>query len=114
MMERWIDEGISFLALGLDVIAALFIGIGAVEAVKNTFGKLSIRNAHPESRLQLGRWLTLALEFLLAADVLRTAMSPTWNEIGKLAAIAAIRTALNYFLEKELDRQEQAEKESGT
>jgi hypothetical protein len=34
--------------------------------------------------------------------VLATAVAPSWNDIGKLAAIAVIRTALNYFLEREL------------
>ena len=43
-------------------------------------------------RLTLGRFLALGLEFQLAADVLRTAISPSFEEIGKLAAIAAIRT----------------------
>jgi len=47
-------------------------------------------------------WLVLALEFLLAADILRTAISPTWNDIGQLAAIAAIRTFLNYSLSHDL------------
>jgi uncharacterized membrane protein len=46
------------------------------------------------------------LELLLAADILRTAVAPTWEDIGKLAAIAAIGTALNYFLEKELKTME--------
>jgi uncharacterized membrane protein len=106
MIELWIKEIISFLAIAIEAIAALFIGIGAIEGVKNTFANLSSKNAHKESRLRLGRWLALALEFSLAADVLRTAVSPTWNEIGQLAAIATIRTALNYFLEREIDRQE--------
>ena len=53
-------------------------------------------------RLKLGRWLALALEFELAADILRTAVAPTWSEIGQLAAIAALRTALNYFLGREI------------
>ena len=46
----------------------------------------------------------MALEFELAADILRTAVAPTWNEIGQLAAIAALRTLLNYFLQKEIDK----------
>ena len=46
----------------------------------------------------------VALEFELAADILRTAIAPSWSEIGLLAAVAAIRTALNYFLEKEIER----------
>ena len=49
-------------------------------------------------------WLLLALEFELAADVLQTAISPTWDDVGKLAAIAAIRTVLNYFLEQDIEK----------
>lgn len=55
-------------------------------------------------RLELGRWLGLALEFEIAADILRTAVAPTWNEIGQLAAIIVLRTALNFFLQKEVER----------
>jgi len=50
-------------------------------------------------------WLVLALEFLLAADILRTAISPTWNDLGQLAAIAGIRTFLNYSLSHDLRTQ---------
>ncbi|WP_435770721.1 DUF1622 domain-containing protein [Nocardioides sp. SYSU DS0651] len=53
-------------------------------------------------RLTLGRFLALGLEFLLAADILSTAVAPTFEELGKLAAVAAIRTALNYFLSREI------------
>ena len=56
-------------------------------------------------RLSLGRFLTLGLEFQLAGDILRTAIAPTFTEIGQLAAIAAIRTALNYFLSNEIERE---------
>ena len=56
-------------------------------------------------RLSLGRFLTLGLEFQLAGDILRTAVAPTYTEIGQLAAIAAIRTALNYFLGKEIEKE---------
>jgi uncharacterized membrane protein len=53
-------------------------------------------------RLSFARYLTLALELQLAADILSTAVAPTWERIGKLAAIAIIRTALNYFLSLEM------------
>ena len=62
---------------------------------------------------RLARWLVLALEFALAADIVRTAIEPTWKDIGMLASIAVIRTFLNYFLmrdlEKVLERKELAE-----
>ncbi len=55
-----------------------------------------------ETRFILARYLALALEFQLAADVIETAILPEWTKIGQLAAIAAIRTGLNYFLSKEI------------
>ena len=53
-------------------------------------------------RLDLGRFLVLGLEFQLAADILRTAVAPSFEELGQLAAVAAIRTALNFFLGREI------------
>jgi uncharacterized membrane protein len=52
---------------------------------------------------RFGMWLLLGLEFELAADIIGSVFSPTWQEVGKLGAIAAIRTFLNYFLEKDLE-----------
>lgn len=53
-------------------------------------------------RLQLGQSMVMGLEFQVAADILKTALSPTLNEVTLLAALIAVRTALNYFLEREL------------
>ena len=73
---------------------------------------LLARRFAPHSHSVVGRkeiwvrfalWLILALEFELAADVLHTAISPTWDDVGMLAAIAAIRTVLNYFLERDIE-----------
>ena len=55
---------------------------------------------------RFGVWLLLGLEFELAADIVGSVFSPTWQEVGKLGAIAVIRTFLNYFLEKDLDEAE--------
>jgi uncharacterized membrane protein len=52
--------------------------------------------------LRLAGWILLALEFTLAADIVRTSISPSWEDLGKLAAIAAIRTVLSIFLERDL------------
>lgn len=98
-------------------VAALVIAIAVVEGVVRTVLLLlqslsaapssSTHEAKEDVRLRLGRWLALALEFLLAADILRTAVAPTWSEIGQLAAIATIRTALNFFLQLEIDKSEE-------
>ena len=53
-----------------------------------------------------GVWLLLGLEFELASDIIGSVVSPSWQDVGKLGAIAVIRTFLNYFLEKDLDSAE--------
>ena len=97
---------IEYLARGVEFAAALIIGIAAVEATIKSLLLFVRRGAPPqqknEVRLTLGRWLAVALEFELAADILNTAVTPSWNDIEKLAAIATLRTALNYFLEREI------------
>ena len=102
---------IEYLARGVEFAAALIIGIAAVEATIKALRLFIHRSAPPsaknEVRLTLGRWLAVGLEFELAADILRTAITPTWREIEQLVAIASLRTALNYFLEREI-RQESA------
>ncbi len=100
---------IEYLARGVEFAAALVIGLAALEATVKAIAIFFRRNARPEEknqvRLTLARWLAVALEFELAADILNTAVTPTWSDIEKLAAIAALRTALNYFLEKEIDQE---------
>lgn len=61
--------------------------------------------------VRFGVWLLLGLEFELAADIVRSAISPSWTEIGQLGAIALIRTFLNYFLERDVEQY--AEEPSG-
>ena len=97
---------IEYLARAVEFAAALIIAIAAARATWQSMKLLLSSDAPAEAkvavRLTLGRWLAVALEFELAADVLNTAVTPTWGDIEKLAAIAALRTALNYFLEKEI------------
>lgn len=106
-----------WLASGSEAAAALVIGLATIEGVVRAvwlFGKGAIpgggvrehQDEKEQVRLRLGRWLAVALEFELAADVLRTAVAPTWNEIGQLAAIIVLRTLLNFFLQKEIDKAE--------
>lgn len=109
-----------WFAAGAEAAAALVIGLAAIEATAralvaffhHTSAQTPTGRSHDqkeEIRLRLGRWLALALEFLVAADILRTAVAPTWNEIGELAAIVILRTLLNYFLQKDIDTAEAKE-----
>jgi uncharacterized membrane protein len=63
---------------------------------------------------RFGVWLLLGLEFALAADIITSVISPTWQDIGELGAIAVIRTFLNYFLEHDLENAETAAKRAQT
>ena len=100
---------IEFAARGVEFAAAILISLAALEATVRAVLLFFRPNATPEQkngvRLTLARWLALALEFELAADILNTAVTPTWTDIEKLAAIATLRTALNYFLERELQQE---------
>lgn len=49
------------------------------------------------------------VSLLLAADLVDTAIAPSWDQIGQLAAIAAIRTGLGFFLERDIDAVRPAE-----
>lgn len=91
-------EGIAAIVIAHAILRAFVLYIRS-SVLHSTIDKLEIR-------LSLGKSLALALEFLLAADILRTAVAPNWDDIGKLAAIAALRTLLNYFLERELKHSE--------
>ena len=116
-MEQHLREFALFVAMLAEGAAALVVAVAVVEAFARAaflFLPSRLRNSvshhlseKEEVRLRLGRWLAVALEFLLAADILKTAVAPTWDDIGKLAAIATLRTLLNYFLEKEIDKEEE-------
>ena len=95
-----------FLISIVEMSAALIISLASIRALFRSilyYFNRSPRFSIETVRLQLARWLSLGLEFALAADIMRTGLNPTWNEIGQLAAIAILRTALNYFIQKEIE-----------
>ncbi len=106
-------QATQYLAAGVEAGAGLIIGLAAIQAIMSVFLLFSRRVQNQQDkeivRLNFARWLALALEFELAADILRTAVAPTWDEIGQLAAIAVLRTGLNYFLQKEIDKASEQE-----
>ena len=116
MFEPLFKELTFYLAYAIEAAAALIIAAASAIAVARSVLVLVRHSRHTSAsapsngteqetvRLELGRWLALALEFELAADILRTAVAPTWNEIGQLAAIVVLRTALNFFLRMEIEK----------
>ncbi|MBB4081546.1 DUF1622 domain-containing protein [Brevundimonas lenta] len=105
-MEASVKEFAELVALFCVTISVFLLAGGAVFA----FGRL-VWNWRSFADLDVRRriWLhfagviVLALEFALAADIAETAVAPTWDDIGRLAAIAGIRTFLNLFLERDME-----------
>lgn len=95
VLMEYAQHTMLYLADAIQFCAAILIALAAAQA---TFRSLVVffRRASPESatedvRLRLGRWLVLALEFQVAADILRTAVAPTWDEIRASYRLSASR-----------------------
>ena len=110
-MEELLVTAVGYLRLIVEAIGATVVGFGALATTyRYVLSLVGIREyTNNQIRLYLGRYLALGLEFQLGADILSTAVAPTLDEVLLLGAIAAIRTALNYFLSQELERERQLE-----
>lgn len=100
------------------LIEAAVVAILAVAAALAAFRLVRIALAGDDTMavrrevwLKFGVSMVLALEFALAADIIRSAIAPSWDAIGKLAAIAAVRTVLNLFLVRDLETLGRAERD---
>ena len=106
-MEEFLVTAVGYLKLAVEAVGAAIVGFGALATVViyllSLFGIR--KRSYTEIRLFLGRYLVLGLEFQLGSDILSTAVAPTIAEIEILAAIVVIRTVLNYFLSKEIERE---------
>lgn len=115
LLEGGIGWIVALLRLMLESIAVACVALGLVTSLKLAAEGLRDRDrsrTFVALRLRFGRWLVLALEFQLAADIVATTVAPSMEALARLAAIAAIRTFLNYFLQKELEAEDGVTKES--
>ena len=105
-MEELLKVIANHVALAVETVAVLIVAFGAAHALIDILAALVKGTRHPgwarSIWVTFGQWLLGSLQFALAADIVRSAISPTWEQIGQLAAIAAIRTFLSYFLERDL------------
>jgi uncharacterized membrane protein len=108
-VEELLVTAVGYLKLAVEAVGAAIVGFGALATVVvyllSVFGIR--KRSYTEIRLFLGRYLALGLEFQLGSDILSTAVAPTIGEVEILAAIVIIRTVLNYFLSKEIERERQ-------
>jgi len=107
-MEENFVSLVGWLRLAIETVSIILVTVGAAVAVVLLVRHLLAPQTGSLNRVRLtfGRALVLALEFQLAADIIGTAVSPSWDQLGKLGAIAVIRTFLNFFLTRELKEEE--------
>ena len=114
-MEALMTEISRSAALVIEAMALLIIAASSLVAfagsVRLMFGAEASSDEKRALWLRYARWLVAALTFQLGADLIGTAISPTWDDIGRLAAIAAIRTFLSFFLERDVAEMSRAERE---
>jgi uncharacterized membrane protein len=117
-MEETLHHLAEYVALAVNVVAILAIALGSLEA---TIGLVrvgmtkSTAQAKAAVWMRFAGWLIVALTFQLAADIVETTISPTWDDIGQLGAVAVIRTFLNFFLSRDMEeiRKQAAEEVAG-
>src|SRR5262245_48931688 len=106
-MHDWLFTATDYAIVFIDAIALVIVIIAVVEAFING---LRLMFAHPDGHerrevwLRFARWLVAALTFQLAADIIETSVTDDWKSLGRIAAVAVIRTFLNYFLERDVDK----------
>ena len=95
---------ILWIKLCVEILAAIIVGTGILSTVIYWLRLLCVRDVKSfyKARLRLSHFLLVALEFQLAADILGTAAAPGWGQLGRLGAVAVIRTFLSYFLTREI------------
>jgi uncharacterized membrane protein len=105
-MEEMLKHLAEYVALTVNMIAILGIAIGALEALIGLL-RVGMRDSSAQEKaavwMRFAGWLIIALTFQLAADIVETTIAPSWDDLGKLASVAVIRTFLNFFLNRDMD-----------
>jgi uncharacterized membrane protein len=113
-MKPWVIALTEPVVVALDLVALLVVVLGSLEALYSLPLQVLRGTSGHERRaawLRFARWLVAALTFQLAADIVESSISRGWEDIGRLAAVAMIRTFLNFFLDRDVEelRQRQSE-----
>ena len=105
-VKDWISLFADIAVVAIDAMAVLIIAVGTLEmfvtCVRSVFNPSRTGRDLRDGYLRYARWLIAGLTFQLANDIIVSARAPTWEDIGRLAAIAFIRTFLNFFLERDI------------
>jgi uncharacterized membrane protein len=117
VVKEWLILATEPAIVIIDGLALVFIVVGTVEAFVSGLRLMVSSPAGHERRdvwLRYARWLVAGLTFQLAADIVETSITTSWDAVGRLAAVALIRTFLNYFLERDLAETREHQHQSET
>jgi len=116
-MEELLKQLAERVALSIEAVGILVVTIGTLGAVV-AIGRMMLTGksdlTRREAWLTFARWLAAGLTFQLAGDIVHTAVAPKWDDIGRLAAIAVIRTFLTFFLERDIRELRELQSRDGT
>jgi uncharacterized membrane protein len=114
-MEEWLVYLTERAVILINGAALAVVIYGTVEAFVAAIRIIVAGRLSEEERslvwLEFGRWLVAGLSFQLAADIIETSISPSWEDIGRFAAIAVIRTFLNFFINRDMGELRERRKE---
>ncbi|MGM4886051.1 DUF1622 domain-containing protein [Tardiphaga sp. 604_B6_N1_1] len=115
-MKEWLIYATENAIVIIDALALVIIVVGTVEAFFSGMRAMLGSPSGHERRdvwLRYARWLVAGLTFQLAADIVETSITTDWNATGRIAAVALIRTFLNYFLDRDLEEVRGRQRETG-
>ena len=104
-MKEWFTIASEHAIVVIDLLALALIVFAALEAfIKSIRAAISPPTGHERRDiwLRFARWLVAALTFQLAGDIIESSITTSWEAVGRLGAVAVIRTFLNYFLERDV------------
>ena len=116
LLKQWLIFATENAIVIIDALALVIIVVGTVEAfVGGLRAMLGSPTGHERRDIWLryARWLVAGLTFQLAADIIETSITTSWEAIGRIAAVALIRTFLNYFLDRDLEDVRRRQREVG-
>lgn len=111
-------ETLELAATAVDIIGILIVlygfVLGLVQFIRAEFGRFSgdfggIMSCE-KVRLMLGTYILLGIEFMIASDIINTVISKSVESLIFVAALVVIRTAISFFLGRELTELEAAKK----
>ncbi len=115
-MEALLHEIARYIALAIQTVAIVIVAIGSARAIVEGVRAAFTHHIDGVERraiwLRYARWLVAGLTFQLAADIVSTSFAPNWDEIGRLAVVAVVRTFLSYFLDLEMEGTRRRQREA--